>query len=217
MPDNMMQMNVAFKHDHKAHTLGASHQTTCGEWLPPQIPTNRKSIPDASTDQDGCQSDEAKGKLQVSGLAYGAYIDCHGSSSLIMWKDSMCLSSNKDMWQFRWLVIGFPMWWLGFHCTTSHVGYVVDKVTAKLLEFQFPLLISISLTAPNTSSSIIWGWYNRLNSGLHTTRKYQVFLRSVHRLLVAACVVPSSPIFVTLMKEAPGSSEMLVLTRATRR
>jgi hypothetical protein len=44
-----------------------------------------------------------------------------------------------------------------------------------------------------------------------------VFLRSVRRLLVAACVVPSSPIFVTLMKEAPGSSETLVLTRATRR
>jgi hypothetical protein len=34
---------------------------------------------------------------------------------------------------------------------------------------------------------------------------------------LAACVVPSSPIFVTLMKEAPGSSEMSVLTRATRR
>jgi hypothetical protein len=33
---------------------------------------------------------------------------------------------------------------------------------------------------------------------------------------VAACVVPSSPIFVTLMKEAPGSSET-VLTRATWR
>jgi hypothetical protein len=30
-------------------------------------------------------------------------------------------------------------------------------------------------------------------------------------------VVPSSPIFVTLMKEAPGSSETSVLTRATRR
>jgi hypothetical protein len=44
-----------------------------------------------------------------------------------------------------------------------------------------------------------------------------VFLRSVHRLLVAACVVPSSPIFVTLMKEAPGSSETSVLTRATWR
>jgi hypothetical protein len=29
------------------------------------------------------------------------------------------------------------------------------------------------------------------------------FLRSVRQLLVAACVVPSSPIFVTLMKEAP--------------
>jgi hypothetical protein len=39
----------------------------------------------------------------------------------------------------------------------------------------------------------------------------------VRRLLVAACVVPSSPIFVTLMKEAPGSSQTSVLTRATRR
>jgi hypothetical protein len=36
-------------------------------------------------------------------------------------------------------------------------------------------------------------------------------------LLVAACVVPSAPIFVTLMKEAPSSSETSVLTRATRR
>jgi hypothetical protein len=44
-----------------------------------------------------------------------------------------------------------------------------------------------------------------------------LFLRSERRLLVAACVVPSSPILVTLMKEAPGSSEMSVLTRATRR
>jgi hypothetical protein len=41
--------------------------------------------------------------------------------------------------------------------------------------------------------------------------------RSVRRLLVAACVVPSSPIFVTLMKEEPGSYETSVLTRATRR
>jgi hypothetical protein len=44
-----------------------------------------------------------------------------------------------------------------------------------------------------------------------------VFLRSVRRLLVVACVVPSSPIFVTLMKDAPGSSETSVLTRATQR
>jgi hypothetical protein len=44
-----------------------------------------------------------------------------------------------------------------------------------------------------------------------------VFLRSVCRSLVAACVVPSSPIFVSLMNEAPGSSETSVLTRATWR
>jgi hypothetical protein len=39
---------------------------------------------------------------------------------------------------------------------------------------------------------------------------------SVRWLLVAACVV-HSPIFVTLMKEALGSSETSVLTRVTRR
>jgi hypothetical protein len=45
---------------------------------------------------------------------------------------------------------------------------------------------------------------------------YYVFLRSVHRLLVTANVVPSSPILVTLMMEALPSSKTLVLTKATR-
>jgi hypothetical protein len=49
----------------------------------------------------------------------------------------------------------------------------------------------------------------------HSVKKF-VFLPSVRRLLVAACVVPSSPILVTLMKEALVSSETSVLTRATR-
>jgi hypothetical protein len=42
------------------------------------------------------------------------------------------------------------------------------------------------------------------------------FLRSVRRLLVTANI-PSSRILVTLMKETTSSSEMSVLTRATRR
>jgi hypothetical protein len=41
-------------------------------------------------------------------------------------------------------------------------------------------------------------------------------LRSVRRLLVTASVVPSSPILVTLMKEALSSIETSVRTRATR-
>jgi hypothetical protein len=43
------------------------------------------------------------------------------------------------------------------------------------------------------------------------------FLRSGRRLLVTANVVPSSPILVTLMKEALIYSETSVLTTATRR
>jgi hypothetical protein len=40
---------------------------------------------------------------------------------------------------------------------------------------------------------------------------------SVRRLLITASVVPSSPILVTLMKEALSSSETFVLTRAKLR
>jgi hypothetical protein len=43
-----------------------------------------------------------------------------------------------------------------------------------------------------------------------------VFLRSILWLLVTASVDTSAPILVTLMKEALGSSETSVLTRATR-
>jgi hypothetical protein len=60
------------------------------------------------------------------------------------------------------------------------------------------------------SASFIWGQES-------VKKKYLVFLRSVRRLLVTASVVPSSPILVTLMKEALNSSETSVLTRATRR
>jgi hypothetical protein len=56
-----------------------------------------------------------------------------------------------------------------------------------------------------------------LNSEFNSSfLSHLVFLRSVRRLLVTASVVPSSPILVTLMKEALSSSETSVLTRATR-
>jgi hypothetical protein len=56
-----------------------------------------------------------------------------------------------------------------------------------------------------------------LHSEFHSSfLSHLVFLCSVCQLLVAASVVPSSPILVTLMKEALGSSETSVLTRVTR-
>jgi hypothetical protein len=52
-----------------------------------------------------------------------------------------------------------------------------------------------------------------LETTLAATSNRRTFLRSVRLLLVTASVVPSSPILVTLMKEALGSSETSVLTR----
>jgi hypothetical protein len=49
-----------------------------------------------------------------------------------------------------------------------------------------------------------------------SNRRTLVFLRSMCQLLVTTSVVPSSPILITLMKEALSSSKTLVLTRATR-
>jgi hypothetical protein len=48
---------------------------------------------------------------------------------------------------------------------------------------------------------------------MHFAKKYQalVFLRSVRRLLVATSLVPSSPILVTLMKEALSSPKRRLL------
>jgi hypothetical protein len=56
-----------------------------------------------------------------------------------------------------------------------------------------------------------------LGTTLAATSNHLVFFRSMHRLLVAASVVPSLPILVTLMKEELGSSETSVLKRCTWR
>jgi hypothetical protein len=53
-------------------------------------------------------------------------------------------------------------------------------------------------------------------SGMLRRVAHLLFFRSVRRLLVTASVVPSSPILVTLMKEALSSSETSLLTKATR-
>jgi hypothetical protein len=50
-----------------------------------------------------------------------------------------------------------------------------------------------------------------------TSNRRTLRRNSVRRLLVAASIVPSTPSLVTLIKEALGSYETSVLTKATRR
>jgi hypothetical protein len=54
-------------------------------------------------------------------------------------------------------------------------------------------------------------------SFIRVTKNTLVFLRSVRRLLVAASVVPSSPILATHIKQPLRTSETSVITRTTRR
>jgi hypothetical protein len=78
-------------------------------------------------------------------------------------------------------------------------------------------LVSTDVSEEPGASFIKVTRIGKLGTTQVATSNRRTFLRSVLRLLVAACVVPSSPILVTLMKEAPGSSETSALTRATRR
>jgi hypothetical protein len=55
-----------------------------------------------------------------------------------------------------------------------------------------------------------------LGTTLAVTSNRRTLRRNTYFLLLTASVVPSSPILVTLIKEALSSSEMSVLTRATR-
>jgi hypothetical protein len=56
-----------------------------------------------------------------------------------------------------------------------------------------------------------------LGTTLAVTSNRRTLWRNTSRLLVTYSVVPNSPIFVTLMKEALRSTETSVLTRAIRR
>jgi hypothetical protein len=76
-----------------------------------------------------------------------------------------------------------------------------------------PSSSSIKVTIFDEQGTTLAVTSNRRTLRRNTTKWH----RSVCRLLVTATLVPSSPILVTLMKEALSSSETSVLTRATLR
>jgi hypothetical protein len=107
----------------------------------------------------------------------------------------------------------------------SPLGHLDVSCKVPLLEFRAPLACPASWVqgeGPNSRQT-------NSNEHFHVFRGVLfvvllpigpsggLFLRSVRRLLVTASVVPSSPILVTLMKEALSSSATSVLARATRR
>jgi hypothetical protein len=96
-------------------------------------------------------------------------------------------------------------------------------ITRKWLQSSFIIHVSSTCYEIHLNNKI--GVYEVKSHGHWKCEKFNldvkngvlVFLRSECRLLVTASVVPSSPILVTLMKEALRSSKKSVLTRATRR
>jgi hypothetical protein len=80
------------------------------------------------------------------------------------------------------------------------------------------MLHRVALVRTDVSEELITSFIRLTRIGeLGTTLALTNNRRTLPRwLLVTACVVPSSPILVTLMKEALSSSETSVLTRATR-
>jgi hypothetical protein len=84
-------------------------------------------------------------------------------------------------------------------------------LSSGMLRHVAPVMIDVS---EGRSASIIT--VTRV-SYLGTMNVTMVSFRSMCQLLVMANIVPSSPILVTLMKEALSSSETSVLTRAKRR
>jgi hypothetical protein len=89
------------------------------------------------------------------------------------------------------------MWWCGLDWSGSGWGQVKNCV--RIMVF----------TAVTMKNGVFW---DVTPCGSCKNRR-----SSLRLLLVTASVVPSSPILVTLMKEALSSSETSVLTRATRR
>jgi hypothetical protein len=120
--------------------------------------------------------------------------------------------------QFQYPTANFTNRALATNCLAklSMIGRMVSSGMLRRV-----VLVRTDVSVELSASSIRMTRIGELGTTLAATTNRRtlrlVFLRSVRRLLVTASAVPSSPILVTLMKEALDSSETSVLTIATRR
>jgi hypothetical protein len=111
----------------------------------------------------------------------------------------------------------FPAYF-GFPCQCSYQSLLYIQRTLQPAQKNTSYFIELRLQNQNSISCFV-RVQDVVNFWRYLKTKFcgMVFLRSVRRLLVTASIVPSSPIRVTLMKEALCSSGTSVLTRSTRR
>jgi hypothetical protein len=95
----------------------------------------------------------------------------------------------------------------------SNIYYMLRRMASSGM-LRLVALVRIDVSEERSSYIFRLPRTGKLTTTYNVYKVHFVFLRSVRRLLVAANVVPSSPILITLMKEALSSSETSVLTRA---
>jgi hypothetical protein len=101
-------------------------------------------------------------------------------------------------------------------CTTQYrTCMFTQRVLHAILQLTLNFVLKVYTVMKDLRFSRRWLWWMASSVMLHRvalvrTDDSEVFLRSVRRLLVRASDVPSSPILITLMKEALRSSERSV-------
>jgi hypothetical protein len=134
-------------------------------------------------------------------------------ASVFRWRKLSFLSSKRSHLRTKRDPIPEILWRLSSSGMLHNVALVWTNVSEERIDSIIRVTRNVELGATLALIS-----NRRTLHRNNKSKKYHelVFIRSVHQLLVRFTVIPSSPILVTLMMEALGSSKRSVLIRATR-